>query len=568
MSFLEEIIEEKIAKVTETHTDAEGAEHRPDVSDVEPVLGIDLGTTNSSAAWFSPKSASPRVIPLEVDMLRNRIPSVVWFDQKNDQMVVGVRARNAALRYPQSVWAEFKRDMPSAPSTFYTLGEGEGKRKESPESLSALVLAEIKTRAERFLTEEEGRPVTIRRAVITVPAGFSEVATSATLAAARTAGFDDVQLIDEPTAAALAYSLHQGREIRKIVVFDFGGGTLDCSVLTVPGADGKPFQVKDPVGNPELGGKDFDEVIEKMLAARVIEASKRPKEEGPFDVFSDEDLGISSNKRARWKQELKERAEQIKVQLTDAEEYESEISSDDLVDFDNTPLTVPIKISRAEFEEAIADSVASAIDTLRRTLHEAKLEPGDVDRLVLVGGTTMIPAVERAIIDELGVRPYGDIDRLTAVAEGAAIYAFIKPESEDEADRVLELLASHNFGVRVRLSQLDTLIRKNDALPATMTLPYRPLHPESTEVEVALYQYDDTVVERTPDGELPAIQDDDFTSKPQRVFEVGSVRIDELTGENRAIDVTFTMDSNRVLSAVVRRQNDGVEFPLTIDRKR
>jgi molecular chaperone DnaK len=538
-----------------------------------PVLGIDLGTTNSSAAILSLDTKRPEAVYLEDDLIRTRLPSVVWFDQANDRMVVGVQARRAATRYPHAVRAEFKRDMPYASATFWTLGEGASARQETPETLSAIMLAEIRRRAEASLAGEGEAPVVLDRAVITVPAAFPETASAATLAAATAAGFTDVKLLDEPTAAALAYALDKGEEISRIVVFDFGGGTLDCSILTVPGEGDKPFRVSDPVGDDQLGGKDFDEAVVRLLADRVIAASRRPPEQGPFDVLSDDDLGISTNKRARWRATLKEQAEALKHQLTDLEEASFTISSDELVDYDGKPLEVSGTITRDAFNAATAPLVERAMQILRRTLGEAGLVPGDVDRLVLVGGTTKIPAVEQAIATEFGFKPYGDVDRLTAVAQGAAIFGFIDdvPVGETSMDSAgaIDVLASHNLGVLVGLTRLDTLIRKNDTLPTPpVTRTYQPMREDAAQVVIRVRQYDETVAARGDGDDMPDVHDDDFTSSPQRVFELGTVAVEVLPGPQREIDVTFTMNRNRALEVVVRRQSDGVEFPLSIQRPR
>lgn len=581
MVHLGKIIDAKadaLARVEERAKDeAESGSDRGPDDDI--ILGIDLGTTNSSAAYLSSKTKTVEVIPLEIGMFRNRLPSVVWFDQERDRMVIGDEARRAATRYPEAIKAEFKRDMPRASVTTYRLGEGDGARTETPVTLSTAVLAEIRSRAEKTIEAATGKPIRLKRAVITVPATFTEEAPAATMEAAKAAGFEEVQLLDEPTAAALAYALHQGEGRQRIVVFDFGGGTLDCSILTSPGEGDRPFKITNPVGDPELGGKDFDEVLIRLLAGQVAVASRLPPEKGSFDVLSDADLGISPYKRALWRAALKDKAEEIKLQLGEVPTVDWSLSSDKLVDHDGMPLAVDGTVTLAEFEAATAHLVERAVDVLRRTLTEAELSPKDVDRLVVVGGTTMIPAVEAAVARELDNRPYRDVDRLTAVAQGAAIFGLLEaplppdPKVDGKGIEVdgshLDLLASHNFGVRIGLTQLDTLICKNDPLPSPpVTRSYRPARPESEEVTVALYQYDDMVARRAPEGELPTIQDTDFEALPPRVFEIGRVRVGDLRGETRAIDVTFRMDRNRILQVVVRRQSDGSEFPLSIERTR
>lgn len=551
-----------------------GLEHGSDGGGDELAIpiGIDLGTTNSSAAYVSPETGKVETIPLETSAPRERIPSVVFFDQEKGIYVVGDQARRRAFRNDRAVRAEFKREMPHASIAHYDLGDpdkGEVRR-ETPQTLSAIVLREIRERSERELSERHKRPVRIRRAVITVPANFPEEAPAATMAAAKDAGFEDVQLLDEPTAAAIAYALHRAPEVKKIVVFDWGGGTLDCSILASETDDKKPFRVANAAGDPHLGGKDFDDALVAILAQRVAEQSRRPREEGPFDVLSSEDIGISANKRALWRTHLKERAEQIKMQLSEVDEAEFTIDSDALVDHDGEPLAVSGAVTRDEFEAATRDKIDAAIAVLRNSLAEAELSAGDIDRVVLVGGTTLMPAVRAAIVASLGIEPFADIDRLTAVAQGAAAYELLtRPggKDDDSARDLIVPLASHHFGVRVGLDQLDTLILKNAELPsAPVTRTYLPLHTDARQVSIPLCQYDDTVVRRAPKGELPRIEDADLDGRPPKVYEIGRVVVDDLTGENRAVDVTFEMDRNRILSITVKRQADGREYPLVIDR--
>lgn len=582
MAGLELWLDERIDEVEKKHAES---------SDSEPLsiaIGIDLGTTNSSASFFNtnPGVKRPDVIYLEMGAIRERLPSVVWFDQRNDRILVGDPAyRMAALR-PLEVKAEFKRDMPKASSVTYTLGEKEGARTETPTSLSAMILKEIRIRAEKALTERHSRPVSVTTAVITVPANFPEEAPAATMDAAKAAGFTDVHLIDEPTAAALAYALLEGTPPgKKILVFDFGGGTLDASILSTPGDDGRPFKVTNSCGDAELGGKDFDTALVGHLAASVAAASRRPAEDGPFDVLSDEDIGINMNKRYRWRAALKDEAERVKVALTETESADFSFASDDLVDFDGAPLTVSGTVTRKEFEDLVKPLIERATRILQRTLDEAKLEKADIDRLVLVGGTTKVPVVVQAVRDFLGQGPYRNVDPLTAVAQGAAVYGFLltsvapkedakdgeTPKDGEKREVVsspLELRTSHNFGVRWGLDKLDTLIPKNEPLPSSSApQSYGPARADSDEVVVPLYQYDDSLVSRAgKDGGPITLTGPDFDER--RAYEIGQVHVTGLTGSNRAIDVTFTMDENRILSVVVRRQSDGREFASKIERTR
>jgi molecular chaperone DnaK len=523
-------------------------------------IGIDLGTTNSSAAYRHPRTGEIKAVRLEASSSPYRLPSVVYYNQEQDRIVVGDAARNAMVARPASVKAEFKRDMPRASQVTYTLGDpSRGPvRTETPESLSAIVLSTIRERAERAISEDLGSPVEITEAVVTVPASFPEMGPAATEAAARAAGFTAIRLIDEPTAAALTYLQDADPQKMRILVFDWGGGTLDCSLLTTTGERERPFRVEHPTGDPALGGKDFDQAIVDILADRVAAASSKPAESGPFDVFSDGDIGISLGKRLQWRARLKEEAERIKERLSSETEVDFTIASPDLVDIGNTPLALHGMITRATFEEATGDLIARAMGVLRRTLDAAGVAGEELDRLVLVGGTTRMPAVETAIRAELGIGPYGGVDPLTAVAKGAALYSIVEPPP---------LFASHNFGVRTGFNVLHTLIRKNAPLPSPpVTHSFHPLHPGATAVVIPLVQFDDELVRRAA-GEAVRLRPEDLDPPAPLAFDIGHLKVEGLTGNIRAVDVTFEMDASRILRVTVRRQSDGHIMHHTIDRE-
>jgi len=526
-------------------------------------IGIDLGTTNSSAAFYDPRSEAVRVIPVSMGMTPHRMPSVVAFDGERDRILYGDDAEQFSLRFPDYVVREFKRDMPSASSTVYRIGTGERVRTETPISLSSMMLTELRRQVLRVLTDEFGDGFKIKNVVVTVPANYPEEAQQATKRAAETAGFINVSLLSEPEAAALTYSdLTTLRTGAQILIFDFGGGTLDCCLLRRD-HDGR-LQVSHANGDPNLGGKDFDEALISWLSDRVAEKSALPRENGRFDVFGDGDIGISLSKRKLWREEIRNRAVEAKIYLSLTESYEIAIDRFSLVDYNLSPLLVEEIITRDDFDRLTRAYLDRALEVFDATIREAGLEPDAIDRVIMVGGSSNIPAVSEAIRARTGLDPVRTIDPVTAVAQGAAIWARRISIDDSDIKPGLVMVSNHNFGVRIGFGQLEILIPKNRELPVeTEPRTYRPATNTATNVDVPLYQFSEELVTRSGSAPVTVTPDD---IERGRAYEIGRVQVDGLSGANRFIDVKFTMDRNRILHVTVKRQSDSHEFVVDISR--
>ncbi|NBT25540.1 MAG: Hsp70 family protein [Actinobacteria bacterium] len=507
-------------------------------------IGIDLGTTNSSAAFYDPRSNTVRVIPVSMGLTPSRMPSVVAFDEERDRILYGDDAEQFSFRFPDYVVREFKRDMPSASSKIYRIGTGERVRTETPVTLSSMMLTELRRQVLRVLTDEFGDGIKIENVVVTVPANYPEEAQQATKRAAETAGFTDVSLLSEPEAAALTYSeMTTLRTGAQILVFDFGGGTLDCCLLRRD--HGGRLHVSHANGDPNLGGKDFDEALIRWVADRVAIKSALPPP-GVFDVLGTGDIGISIARRKKWRQEIRNRSVDAKISLSMATSFEIVFDNSSLVDYDGTPLLVEDSITRADFEHLTRSHVDRALAVFDATIREAGLEPDAIDRVIMVGGSSNIPTVGEAIRARTGLDPVRTIDPLTAVAQGAAIWA--ERISRDRIGRGtgegLVMVSNHNFGVRIGFGQLEILIPKNRELPVeTEPRTYRPATDGATNVDVPLYQFSEELVTRSGTGPVTVTHDD---IERGRAYEIGRVQVDGLSGANRFIDVKFTMDRNRI----------------------
>lgn len=335
------------------------------------IIGIDLGTTNSCVAVM--EGGEPKVIP---NPEGNRTtPSVVAF--KNEERQVGEVAKRQAITNPNTIMS-VKRHM----GTDYKV-EIEGKEY-TPQEISAIILQNLKASAEAYLGE------TVTKAVITVPAYFNDAERQATKDAGRIAGLEVERIINEPTAAALAYGLEKQDEEQKILVYDLGGGTFDVSILEL--ADGT-FEVISTAGDNRLGGDDFDQVIIDHLVAEF-------KKENNID--------LSQDKMAL--QRLKDAAEKAKKDLSGV--TQTQISLPFISAGAAGPLHLELTLTRAKFEELSANLVERTLEPTRRALKDAGLSASELDRVILVGGSTRIPAVQEAIKRETGKEPYKGVNRM------------------------------------------------------------------------------------------------------------------------------------------------------------
>ena len=366
------------------------------------IIGIDLGTTNSVVAVI--EGGQPLTIPNAEGQAKT--PSVIAL-MEDGQVVVGEMARRQAATQPERTISSVKRLIGRLASEIeaerdqipYELGENDegyvtirvGDREYTPAELSAHVLRKLKEDAEAYLNE------TLTRAVVTVPAYFDDLQRQATLEAARLAGLDVQRLMNEPTAAAMAYGL--GREGQyTVAVYDFGGGTFDFSVLDI---DQKTFEVMASTGNSQLGGDDLDAALMDWLADQFEKAS-----------------GVDLRADALTLRRLKDAAEQAKCELSTT--HETIVSLPFIAYHDGNPLHLEISVTREVFEDLIEPYIEESIECCKRCLAEARLKVDDIDKVILVGGTTRIPLVQEMVEEFFGIAPFKGLNPDEVVAAGAA----------------------------------------------------------------------------------------------------------------------------------------------------
>jgi molecular chaperone HscC len=419
------------------------------------IVGIDLGTTNSGVAYMAPEG--PRLIPNALGAALT--PSVVGID-RGDRLLVGAEAKELRVTEPERTASLFKRRMGSDWSVEL------GGRRFSAEELSSLVLKSLKADAEAFF----GQPVD--RAVVTVPAYFNERQRKATLAAGKIAGLSVERILNEPTAAAIAYGFHESGQQKTLLILDLGGGTFDVSVVDL--FEGT-LEVRASSGESILGGEDFT----RALAARVLERSgvrfERAEAEAPLQV-------------AR----LIQQAESAKLRLSREPEVRVRVPDRNGEFPDGCAEAV---VTRAQFEEWISHILGRVELPVRRVLGDAKLKPGDVDEVVLVGGATRTPLVVERVTKLLGKAPVRRLNPDEVVAMGAAVQAGLIAREQGLDDLVVTDVSPFTLGVEVckkfglehREGYFLPLISRNTTIPVSRSQRLSTLTANQAELELHVY---------------------------------------------------------------------------------
>lgn len=412
------------------------------------VVGIDLGTTFSGIAYLV--DGEPRMITNSEG--QRTTPSIVGWTDKGERLV-GLLARRQAVMNPTRTVRSIKRDMGTERKV-----DIEGKIY-TPEEISAFILQKLKKDAESFLGEE------IKQAVITVPAYFTDSQRQATKNAGVIAGLEVLRIINEPTAASLAYGIDKEEE-QTILVFDFGGGTFDVSILEL--AEGV-FEVKATSGNNRLGGDDIDERIMDWLVEKFREQ-----------------YGTDLQKDLMAMQRLRDAAEMAKIELSTR--LETTINLPYITADQSGPKHLNVTLSRAEYENMIADILEKLMGPTRQALADANMDPSEIDRILLVGGSTRIPAVQRAITNLFGKEPYKGINPDEVVALGAAIQAGVLAGDID-SDKVLLLdVTPLTLGIET-LGEVSTpIIERNTTIPTRKSQIFSTAADGQTSVEVHVTQ--------------------------------------------------------------------------------
>jgi molecular chaperone DnaK len=468
------------------------------------IIGIDLGTTNSCVAVL--EGGEPKVIP---NPEGNRTtPSVIAF--KNGERQVGEVAKRQAITNPNTI-ISIKRHM----GTDHKV-EAEGKEY-SPQELSAVILQYLKSYAEDYL----GEPVT--KAVITVPAYFNDAERQATKDAGRIAGLEVERIINEPTAAALAYGLDKMDEDQTILVYDLGGGTFDVSILEL--GDGV-FEVKATAGDNRLGGDDFDQVIIDYL----VEQFK--KENG---------IDLSKDKMAL--QRLKDAAEKAKKDLSGV--TSTQISLPFITAGEAGPLHLEVNMTRAKFEELSAGLVERTMGPTRQALKDADLNPSELDKVILVGGSTRIPAVQEAIKKETGKEPHRGVNPDEVVAMGAAIQGGVI--SGDVKDVVLLDVTPLSLGIETMGGVFTKLIDRNTTIPTSKSQVFSTAADSQTAVDIHVLQGERPMA--SANKTLGRFQLTDIPPAPRGIPQ---------------IEVTFDIDKNGIVNVRAKDLGTNKEQQITI----
>ena len=470
------------------------------------VIGIDLGTTNSCVAVL--EGGEPQIIANNEGM--RTTPSVVAFT-KDGERIVGEPAKRQAVTNADNTVISIKTHM----GTDYKVS-AEGKEY-TPQEISAIILQKLKADAESYL----GQPV--KEAVITVPAYFTDAQRQATKDAGRIAGLDVKRIINEPTAAALAYGMDKLDQDKKILVFDLGGGTFDVSILEI--GDGT-FEVLATAGNNRLGGDDFDKVIIDYLAEEFKKAE-----------------GVDLREDNMALQRLKEAAEKAKKELSST--MSSNINLPFITATASGPKHMNIDLSRAKFDELTHHLVEKTMEPTKRALADAGLSVSEIDDVLLVGGSTRIPAVQEAVKKFIGKEPHKGINPDECVAAGAAIQAGVL--TGEVNDLLLLDVTPLSLGIETMGNVMTKIIERNTTIPTKKSQVFSTAADNQTAVDIHVLQgersmaYDNTTLGRFQLSEIPPA--------PRGIPQ---------------IEVTFDIDANGIVHVTAKDLGTGKEQKVTI----
>ena len=477
------------------------------------IIGIDLGTSNSAAAVIM--GGKPTIIPAAegATVGGKAFPSVVAFS-KDGELLVGEPARRQAITNPDNTILAAKRKMGSDHT--FKIQDKEYK----PQQISAFILQKIKKDAEAFVGES------VDKAVITVPAYFDDNQRQATKDAGTIAGLDVVRIINEPTAASLAFGLDKAKEDMKILVFDFGGGTLDVTIMEMGGG---VFEVLSTAGDTELGGTDMD----KILIDYIIDEFK--KKEGI-------DLSQDTTATAR----IREAAEKAKIELSTV--METDVTLPFIAQDSSTGAkNLELRITRAKLDELIGPIVQRCKPSIVKAFEDAKLSHSDINKIVMVGGPTRMPLVRKMVGEVVGKEPESGVDPMEAVAMGAAIQAGIIA-GDVTSDIVLLDVTPLSLGIETLGGVREPLIERNTTIPTSKSKVFTTAADNQTSVTIHVVQ-----------GERPMASDN---------VSLGSFNLTDVPPAPRGIpqiDVKFDIDANGIINVIAKDLGTQKEAKITIE---
>jgi molecular chaperone DnaK len=474
------------------------------------IIGIDLGTSNSAAAVL--QGGRPVLIPSAegTSLYGKSFPSYVAFT-KDGQRLVGEPARRQAVANPEGTAAAFKRKM-GTNFKYKIFG-----KEYTPQELSAILLQKIKHDAEAFLGEE------VKEAVITVPAYFNDNQRQATKDAGEIAGLKVVRLVNEPTAACLAYGLDKANKEQRILVYDFGGGTLDVTIMEFGNG---VFEVKSTSGDTQLGGTDMDNVLVDFLKA---------------EIKSKHNLDISKDAQAL--QRVREAAERAKIELSTT--LSSEINLPFLGSVGGKPVNFSYTLTRAKLEELVVPIVERTRGPMQQALKDAKLDPSAIDKVILVGGPTRMPIVQRYVEQLYGKKIERGVDPMEAVAFGAAVQAGVL--TGEVKDIVLLDVTPLSLGIETLGGVSTVLIPRNTTVPIRKSQIFSTAEDNQQAVDINILQ-----------GERPMAKDN---------VSLGRFTLTGILPAPRGmpqIEVTFDIDANGILHVTAKDKKTGKEQGIQV----